>query len=213
MYIHSEYDLATYRLWIPRHLLPYDDVTNVAAQVYYNAAPIPPVYHPDDMRYEGPAWQIELEAVLTTQSSFGVMASTIYTIYDHADTRSVTVINYWIIDAASLTVTDNDICLPVPTLHPCIVIPGFIPESTLSTWYLCHVTNCGTYLILLSDEMGEIKIRLVHLRLPDYHFTVHMLVPPSFVKPHLVSGFFVDEHCGTVTLIEAEGMMFECEFV
>ncbi|KAF8629565.1 hypothetical protein AX15_003378 [Amanita polypyramis BW_CC] len=212
LYIHSEHNLVVYQLWIPRHLLPYDNVANVPARTCYNAIPIPPVQHPIGMRYKGPTWQVQLEAILTTQSTFGAIALTIYIVSNHSGAMPLTVVNYWIVDAISSTVTDEAIRLPVPTLHPCIAIPGSISASWLSAWYLCQSTNCGTYLILLSDETGEIKIRLLRLKLPDYHFTVHTLEPPPFVKPHLVSGFFVDEYRGTVTLYQGEGEMFVCEF-
>ncbi|KAK2463100.1 hypothetical protein APHAL10511_004755 [Amanita phalloides] len=212
LYIHSESDIISYQQWVPRELLPYGDNLHIAAHMVFTPEHIPFVQHPPQMRYETSASHVQLEGILTTQSDFGVMASTIYCISD--DASPVTLINFWVIDKASLTMAQKSNRLPIPTLYPCVVIPGTIRGSDMSAWYLCQSTNCGTYLILLSDnqEMQGIKLHMVNFQIPERRFTVHAIDLPPFIRLHLISGFFVDEYRGTVTLYQAKGRMFVLHF-
>ena len=169
------------------------------------------VKHPDDMRYGGNILGVQLEGILTTQSIFGIIALTIHTVHTVTIEESLqfTIMNFWVIDDDSLIEARESNSLPVPSLYPRVLIPGAVKESDSSTWYLCHASNCGTYIILLSDNgvARGIRLQMVHFQLPDHRFTVHTIETPPSVKIHLITGFFVDEYRGTVTLYQAKDEM------
>jgi hypothetical protein len=212
LYIHSEYSGNSFQQWVPGELLPYNN--NVIPAIQTCRCLWASVNHPDDMRCGENVSNVESEGILTTRSEYGVVALTIYTITVQGS-RQFTLINFWVIDDASLKKAQESNCLPFPSLYPRILIPGAIKGSNLSTWYLCHASNCGTYVILLSniEETQETRLQMVHLKLPCHRFTVHTIEVPPIVKIDLVTGFAVDECRGTVTLCQANnGEMFLLKF-
>ncbi|KAF8633395.1 hypothetical protein AX17_004566 [Amanita inopinata Kibby_2008] len=213
LYIHFEYQHSSYQRWVPRSSLPYSDNLDITARATLPLVPnIPPLERPPNLhRADFTFDEVNLEAILTTKSDFGVLSLTIYTAFDTENGLPATVIDYWIVDGDSFE-TGHGSDLPTPSLYPHVIIPGRIKPSALSTWLLCHSTNSGTYIILLVDVEEETKLRMVHLEPASLHFSVHAIEVPSSIKLHLVNGFFVDEHCGTVTLYQAKGKMFVLRF-
>ncbi|PFH52164.1 hypothetical protein AMATHDRAFT_2410 [Amanita thiersii Skay4041] len=209
LYIHFEYDDYTYQRSILRDLLPYNDNMDIGGQVNYSPATrhLPPIYHQPHMGFQS----AHCEAILTTNSNYGVLAVTLYTVDDPVFTTSVTLINYWVVDSLSLEKT-GELGFPVPSLYPHTIVPGRIKASTLSTWYLCHSSNSGLYTIVLVDIEGTAELVMVHLQLPNLVFTVHQINVPRNIKLEYVSGFFVDEQRGSVTLYQAKGRMFVLEY-
>lgn len=213
LYIHSEYAHVSYQQWVSKDLLLYGESVRPAVQTSLGRCAI--VEHPEDMRYGGYVMDVEIEGILTTQSVFGVVALTIHTVLSDIDAPDrFTLINFWVIDDASLIEARASNSLPTPSLYPPAIVPGVVKESDLSTWYLCHASNCGTYIILLSEngEAQEIMLYMVHFKLPDHRFTVHTIETPPSVQVHLITGFFVDEYRGIVTLYQAKGEMYILNF-
>jgi hypothetical protein len=208
LYIHSEYDSDSFQQWVRRELLPYDNSVIPAVQTCYSLCES--VEHPADMGcgLGENVSNVESEGILTTRSEYGVVALAIHTITVQGS-HQFTLINFWVIDDASPT------DLPFPSLYPSVLIPGTIKGSDVSTWYLCHASNSGTYVILLSyiEEALETRLQMVHFKLPCRRFTVHTIEVPPFVNMNLITGFVVDECRGTVTLCQAEnGEIFLLNF-
>ncbi len=211
LYIHSEYDGNSFQQWVPRGLLPYGN--NVIPTVQTCSSHFASVEHPEDMGCGENVSNVESEGILTTRSEYGVVALAIHTIT--ARPRQFTLINFWVIDDASLTKARELNRLPFPSLYPPVLVPGAIRGSNLSTWYLCHASNSGTYVILLSniEEALETKLHMVHFKLPSRRFTVHTIEVPPFVSIDHITGFVVDECRGTLTLCQAtNGEMFVLNF-
>jgi len=209
LYIHSGYRRDSFQQWVPRKLLPYGDSAIPAVQTWYSH--YASVKHPDDMGCGEDVSRVESEGTLTTQSEYGVVALAIRTITVH-ESRRFTLINFWVIDDASLMRAREFNRLPLPSLYPCVLIPGTIK---LFTWYLCHASNWGTYVLLLSDieEARETRLQMIHLKLPRPRFTVHTIEVPPLVNIDLITNFVVDECRGTVTLYQANnGEMFLLKF-
>ena len=208
LYIHSEYACVSYQQWVPRDLLLYGKSVRPAVQAFRGRCAF--VQHPHDLRHEGYVMDVDLEGILTTQSVFGVVALTIHSVLGDDACDRFTLIHFWVIDDASLIEARESNSLPTPSLYPGVLVPGVVKETSLSTWYLCHASNCGTYIILLSEggEAQGIGLHMVHLKLPEHRFTVHTIETPPPVQVHLITGFFVDEYRGIVTLYQARGEMY-----
>jgi hypothetical protein len=183
-------------------LLPYSENVNVAAQALYPLTPSRPMLH------NRPHGSVS-EGILTMKADFGVVASTIYT---YQSDKAITGIDFWVIDPASLSEARRTGHLPTPAPSP-VIIPGTIRTEHPSSWCLYQSTNSGLYMVLaLEDWEGQPKIMVVHLQLPEYQFTVHTIETPSFIKQQLVSGFFIDECRGSITLYVAKGKMFVLDY-
>ena len=209
LYIHSECAHISYQQWVPKDLLLYGESVRPAVQMSLGRCAF--IEHPPEARDGRHVLGVEVEGILTTQSVFGVVALTIHTVLGP---DRFTLMHFWVIDDASLIEAREFNSLPTPSLYPGIIVPGVVRESDLSSWYLCHASNCGTYIILLSEngEAQVISLYMVHFKLPDHRFTVHTIETPPSVQVHLITGFFVDEYRGIVTLYQAKGEMYILNF-
>ncbi|KIL68740.1 hypothetical protein M378DRAFT_8201 [Amanita muscaria Koide BX008] len=207
LYLHHESDFATTQGWIPRTLLPYSDNIDAASLVFHTLEPITPELPRNTFS--------SVESILTMKADFGVVAATIYASYlfnDGVERNQSTGVELWVIDSASIAQAVEQGCLPVPAAYPPIIIPGTI--RTHYPWDWCfHSTTAGVFLILvLEDGDRKLQISVVHLQLPDHHFTRHTIDLPPEIESSLISGFSIDEYRGAITLYDTEGKVFVLEY-
>lgn len=201
----------SYRYRCPWFYFPYNRNPDCRVESTLVLGSVTPINWVPEFGLEEGSVELLQVAALSAGPSYGVPTASLHQIgitHHEGPPHTDRAVLHLKLHAIFWTRSDND--LTNPTLIPKgqINIPGFLQQPHASSWQLMHLAQSGMHILLvMATPEGIPKLQLVRYDAKRGASSIHWLKLPFVVDLARMRGLLVDDHVGSVSLIDHKNFL------